>query len=130
MSKYIYSTTVSETEIDAQGNTLADYDTHLPHKDTIAKKMTDSWNSMHMEQYYDEILKDKIDSDVMSCKENVHGELVAKITFTMKPGVRLTEKYRRAIADQTSAQMSDGWGESFFGYNNIMTDGTIHFIAE
>lgn len=130
MSKFIYNTTVSEVEIDSQGHTVADYDKNLPHKDVISREMCASWNNMHMEQYYDEILKDKIDSAVMTCKENNDGELIAKITFTMKPGVRLTEKYRNAIINQTSAQMSDGWGESFFGYNNIMTDGTTRFIIE
>ena len=78
-----------------------------------------------MEQYYDGILKDNIVSTVMKPK-NENGELILNITFTLKKGVRLTQKYRHAIIDQTSAQMTDGWGESNLGYNNIMTapDGT------
>lgn len=129
MSRFIYSTTVSETEIDIFGNTIADYDTHLPHKDIISKKLCNNWNNAHMEQYYDGILKDKIDSTKMAFREDAEGTLVMNITFTMKAGIRLTEKYRTALVSQTGAQMTDGWGESFLGYNNIMTNGTTRFIA-
>lgn len=121
MSQFIYQTTVSEAVFDPKDSTIIDYDTHLPHAKYVAQNMCNDWNNAHMEQYYDNILKNKIDSAVMKCKENSDGELVASITFTLKKGVRLTEKYRKAIVEQTSAQMSDGWGESYFGYNNIMT---------
>ena len=78
-----------------------------------------------MEQYYDGILKDNIVNAVMKPK-NENGKLILNITFTLKRGVRLTQKYRDTIINQTSAQMSDGWGESNLGYSNIMTapDGT------
>lgn len=126
MSKFVYCTSVSEDVLDSKGLSIADYDANLPHADYISEKLCDGWNSMHMEQYYDGILKNNIVSAVMKCAENEKGELMLNITFTLKKGIRLTDKYRNAIIDQTSAQMSDGWGESFFGYNNIMTapDGT------
>lgn len=130
MSQFIYQTTISEAVFDPKDSSIIDYDTHLPHAKYISQNMCDDWNNAHMEQYYDEILENKIDNAVMKCKENNRGELVVSITFTLKKGTRLTERYRKAIIDQTSAQMSDGWGESFFTYNNIMTapDGTRFYI--
>lgn len=130
MSKFIYCTPVSEGVLNSEGLSIADYDTNLPHADYISKKLCDDWNRMHMEQYYDGILKDNIISAVMKCIKNEKGELVLNITFTFKKGIRVTDKYRNAIIDQTSAQMSDGWGESFFRYNNIMTapDGTKFYV--
>lgn len=130
MSKFIYCTSVSEDVLNSENLSIADYDTNLPHADFISEKICDSWNSANMEQYYDDILKNNIVSAVMKCVENEKGELMVNITFTLKRGIRLTDKYRNAIIDQTSAQMSDGWGESFFGYNNIMTapDGTRFYV--
>lgn len=125
MSKFTYQTSVSETIFDSEGRSIADHDVNLPHENIISKTLCDNWNKMNMEQYYDGILKDNIVSAVMKPK-NENGELILNITFTLKKGVRLTHKYRDAIIDQTSAQMTDGWGESNLGYNNIMTapDGT------
>ena len=132
MSKFEYITNLTETELDENGNVICDYETNLPHHDLIIKKICKSWNDMHMEQYYDGQLKDKINSAVMSAyRDQTHsGQCSVKITFTLKKGCRLTESCRDAIIDQTNAQFSDGWGEGFFGYSNIMTDGKRHFIVE
>lgn len=132
MSKFDYITNLIETEIDEHGSPIHDYETHLPHHAFIIKEICKSWNDMHMEQYYDGRLKDKIHSAVMSAyRDKTHsGKCMVKITFVLKKGCRLTETCRNAIIDQTNAQFTDGWGESFFGYVNIMTDGHKRFIVE
>lgn len=129
MAVFQFITTFAEVEIDKNGDFIADYDTNLPHHDIIAKNMEKSWNDMHIERFYDGILTDKIESAIMKCKRN-KGVSEAIISIKMKPGTRLTQKYRDAIIDQTSAQLSDGWGESFFGPINIMTDENKRFYAE
>ena len=130
MSTFMFITTFNEVEFDNDGNIIADYETNLPHHDMISAEAERSWNEMKMEQYYDGILTDKIESARMKCRKTKTGETEAVIRFKMKAGVRLTERYRNAIVEQTSAQFSDGWGESFFGMVNVMTDGKKKFFVE
>lgn len=130
MATFKFITTFTEIALDKNGNIIADYETNLPHHDMITRAAEKSWNDMHMEQYYDGILTDKIESAVMKCRKSKTGETEAVINIKAKPGVRLTSKYKNAIVDQTSAQLSDGWGESFFGFVNIMSDGNERFCVE
>lgn len=132
MSKFNYITNLIETEIDEHGSSIHDYETNLPHHDFIIEEICKSWNGMHMEQYYDGCLTGKIESAVMSAyrDRNNSGKCMVKITFVLKKGYRLTETCRDAIIDQTNAQFTDGWGEGFFGYGNVMTDGKRRFIVE
>ncbi len=129
MAVFTFITTFTEVEVDKNNDFIADYETNLPHHDIIAESMEKSWNDMHMERFYDGILTDKIESATMKCRQ-LDGESEAVISIKMKPGARLTQKYKDAIIDQTSAQLSDGWGEGFFGLINIMTDGDRRFYAE
>lgn len=122
MATFTFITTFNEVEVDNDNNSVVDYTSDLPHHDLISAAAEKSWNEMHMEQFYDGILTDKVESAVMKCRKNINRETKATISVKMKPGSRLTEKYRNALIDQTSAQLIDGWGESFFGYINIMTD--------
>lgn len=130
MSTFMFITNFHEIEIDNDLNVIDDYDFNLPHHDIIAANAEKSWNEMHMEQFYDGFLKDKVESAKMKCRVNKDGESEGVILIKMKKGVRLTEKCRNAIVEQTSAQLSDGWGESFFGPINIMTDGHTRFYVE
>ena len=111
-----------ETEFDKNGDIIKDHKTNLPHHDQIAKAMTESWNNAHMEQYFDGILKDKISAATMRVIKDSDGSTVARITVHGKPNVRFSSKITDAIYDQLDGQLSDGWGEGFFGFANIMTD--------
>lgn len=123
-----------EMQLDDSGNEIAYFEHDLPHAKEIGEAAVKSWNEAHMEQYFDGILAGKIESCLMR-----FGELNSRdgkkaggmLTIKGKAGVRFTEKIRNAISDQIDAQMSDGWGETFFGFANIMTmpDGTI-IVAE
>ena len=130
MAIFKFITTFVETQLDENDNFVEDYEINLPHHSMIANAAEKSWNDMHMEQYYDGILENKIESAIMKCRKSKTGVSEAVINVKMKDGIRLTSKYRDAIVQQTSAQLSDGWGESFFGYCNIMTDGKTRFIVE
>lgn len=123
MSMFKVLTNLHETVIDKNGNIQDEFDTNLKHHDQIASEICKSWNEANMSQYYDGILKDNIVSCKMTCtQDKTSKESIAVITFVMKPGLRLTKKYKDAIIEQTSAQFSDGWGEGFFGAANIMED--------
>lgn len=132
MSTFNFITSFTETTLDNDECPLNYYTNNLPHHSLIIKKACESWNEMHMEQYYDGILENKVKSAVMSafrdrtCSKNCS----VKIAITLEPGIRMTEKYRKAITEQTSAQLTDGWGEGFFGYINVMSDGKTKFIVE
>ncbi len=130
MSTFTFITTFSEVELDKDGNIIADYEINLPHHDMITAEAERSWNKMKMEQYYDGILTGKVESARMKCRKTKDGISEAVIKIKMNEGVRLTQKYRDVIVSQTSAQLSDGWGECFFGYANIMTDGEKKFFVE
>lgn len=130
MSRFTFVVDFAETELDENNNLVQYYEENLPHNDQIIAEACKSWNEMHMEQYYDGCLDGKIESAAMKpyCREK--GKCAVQILLELKAGYRLTEKVRNAIIDQTNAQLVDGWGESFFGYANIMTDGKKRFIVE
>jgi len=130
ISVFKFTTTFIETKLDENDDFVEDYEINLPHHDMIAKAAEKSWNDTHMEQYYDGILEDKVESAIMKCRKSKTGVSEAVINIKLKDGIRLTERYRNAIVQQTEAQLSDGWGESFFGYCNVMTDGKSRFIVE
>ena len=121
--------TCHELVLDKQGNCLKEYETNLPHHDMIAKEMADSWNSTNIVRCFDGILKDKIASAKMKVKK-IKDDTVAVITVIGKPNIRFSQTITNEIYDQIDAQFSDGWGEGFFGYINIMTadDGTIFCV--
>ena len=126
MSQYAAIYTVNETQLDKDDNIIAEFQKDLPHHDFICEEMCKSWNDSKMEQFFDGILKDKILSARMKSGKTEDGESYCLINVIGRPKVRFTQKIREAIYEQISAQMSDGWGEGFFGYANIMTapDGT------
>ena len=97
--------------------------------DMIAKEMADSWNSTNIVSCFDGKLKDKIASAKMKVKK-IKDDTVAVITVIGKPNIRFSQTITNEIYDQIDAQFSDGWGEGFFGYINIMTadDGTIFCV--
>ena len=127
MSVYRTRFHIKEIQVDENLNITGEYETNLPHHDFLCKEMCKSWNEMHMEQFYDGILKDKLASIRMSYGIDEEGKSFGRIIFTGIPGFRFSQKIKDEIDEQTSAQFSDGWGEGFFYPYNTMTapDGTI-----
>ena len=128
MSYLTYNYEIHEIACDKDGTYIKEYQKDLPHAKELADAMCKSWNDMHMEQYYDSIAKDKIESAVMKPIQTNDGTCVTSIRLVAKPGVRLTEKLRNELFEQTDAQFSDGWGESFFGTINIMHDADRNYF--
>lgn len=105
------------------------YEKDLPHHDIIAKEICDSWNEMKMEKYFYGTLKDKIKSAKMRCyRDKTNGKTIAKITIEGIPGFRFGSVRRAMVFDQIESQMSDGWGEGFFGCMFTAPDGTKFFV--
>lgn len=130
MSKYKWRTDLYEIVEDADGEFVELYEQWLPHHETIAEKICASWNEMHMEQYFDDVLKDNIQSAVMRCiQEKETGYSVAEITITGVSGFRFSNKRIGIINEQMDAQMADGWGEGFFHKVFTAPDG-MRFCVE
>ncbi len=131
MSQYRTYFDIMEEQVDDNDDIIKDFKTNLPHHDFICQAMCKSWNNMHIEQFFDGPLAKKIKSAKMTYSRGPHGESFGHITFVGTPGFRFTQRMKEELDDQVSAQFSDGWGESFFGYINIMTapDGT-RFMVE
>ena len=129
MSKYIWRTDLYEVIVDADGEFVELYKQWLPHHEMIAEKICASWNEMHIEQYFDDVLKSNIQSAVMRCiQEKETGYSVAKITVTGVPGFRFSSKRIGMIDEQMDAQMADGWGEGFFHKLFTAPDGTLFYV--
>lgn len=89
---------------------------NLPHEKTIANWFSKEWNNAHMEQYFDDILKDKVESCIMKPmikQEKDKRYLFGNVTITFVPGFRLNSTKREACWNQLDAQMTDGFGESY-----------------
>ena len=89
---------------------------NIPHKKELEEWITSEWNGMHMEQYFDGILKDKVESCIMrpfTIKENGDELSFGRVEVTFVKGFRLTDKRRIECWDQLDAQMTDGFGETF-----------------
>lgn len=127
--RFIYR--LAETQLDENGIEVAHYTSNLPHHEMIAENLSLGWNSMHMERFFDGILKDKIERCVMKCIKR-NGESIAYITITPKQGFRLSAKRRNEIFAQLEGQLTDGWGESYLDYSNILTDASsgVRFFPE
>lgn len=132
MSKYVLCVSFHEIALNADDEFLGEYTVKLPHHKYIVNAACESWNKMHMEQYYDGVLAGKITSAVMYPYRDVSGEgkCMVKIEVVLKQGIRMNEKYRASILRQTSAQLVDGWGESFYGYVNVMTVDGQRFMVD
>ena len=119
-----------EVALDDSGHCIEEYEKDLPHHDMIAKEMCKSFNNMHIERFFDGILKDNIKSATMKFKK-VNNESIAVITIEGVPNFRFSEPRRNQIFEQMDGQLSDGWGETFFGFGNIMQDKDgNHFCVE
>lgn len=129
MSKYIWRTDLYEVKVDDDGDFAEAYERWLPHHATIEEKICASWNGMHMEQYFDDVLKDNIQSAVMRCiQEKETSYSVAEITITGVPGFRFSRKRIGMIDEQMDAQMADGWGEGFFHKLFTAPNGTLFYV--
>ena len=123
MSAFTFVTDVAEVIIDDNMDVIEDYSDNLPHHDIIVKNLCKNWNDANMLQHYNTpILKDKIKSCTMYGYRSKNNKTELRIVFVMNPRVRLTERVKNEIVSLTSAQLTDGWGESYLSPCNIMTD--------
>lgn len=127
MSKMDVWLSLGERIFDLEGNCIVLHDLNEEVSDEHLKLMNEAacedWNDMHMEQYYDGVLKGKIQSVTMSIvpKKRKPGEKQElRIRFVCVPGFRLTAGRRTELEEQTEMQMCDGWGEGF--YSKIFYD--------
>ena len=91
---------------------------NLPHEKTVGQWFAKEWNDAHMEQYFSDILKDKVQSCIMKPLLKIQeGKryLFGNVTITFQPGFRLSAKKRDACWEQMDAQITDGFGENYDG---------------
>ena len=131
MSQLHYIIPLRETIIDNDCSAINEFDTDLPHKEMIKEEILKDWNKSNIFDYMSDKFKEKVHSMSMTVKENKNKRLEAIIHVNTNPGIQMRQALKSMITEELDGQMSDGWGEGFFGYNNIMTaeDGT-KFIVE
>ena len=115
MSARIVLYKIEEVHIDDDLNFSQSFLTNLPHAKEIGEDAMRSWNSLPMADYFSDELKGKIADCKMDYTIDKNGGLDLRIKTTAIPRFRLTQARTDAIYEQISAQLSDGWGESFFG---------------
>lgn len=123
MANLAYDIRVSEIQLDENGNELDEITRNLPHADLIAGMACSSWNALDFPAIVGGHAKGGVERAPMSARIEGDGALVLRINVIAKKGFRLSERRRQSIFDELDAQMSDGWGEGFFGYGNVITDG-------
>lgn len=115
MSKLFYKIYLEE-EYDNENDTGYDYKTkNLPHFKQLKEWLPKEWKKCKIENTFDGILKDKVASCTMTCREDKEGIAYAWITIEFVPDFRLSQKRREACWEQLDAQMCDGFGESYDG---------------
>ena len=83
----------------------------------------DTWNGVDIKSTYSGVLKDKIASCKMTYRKDDDGQTLLVVKIICVPGFRLSEKRRAELIEQTSAQFSDGIGESIFHNTITCADG-------
>jgi hypothetical protein len=124
MATLTYGITVSEIQLDGDYAIVAEHLSNLPHADRIAKQACESWNAIDFAGILNGVLgASGVESAKMTSFTDGDERLRLVIKIVAKRGFRLSERRRNAIFDELDAQMTDGWGEGFFGYGNVTDDG-------
>lgn len=128
MSRRIFDLRFEMNRLDEEGNYVDEYIKDVSHQEEIQKLLCESWNKTVKPEFFDGVLKDRISSCKMSPRKNRKNYV--SIYFVFKDGIRVTQKYEKALIEQMDGQLSDGWGEGVFGEGNAFTlkDGTKYFI--
>ncbi len=131
MAKLISLYTCHENQIDEQGNTIAYYESNLPHGKEIAEAFIGEWNKADWMAgiMNEQVAKGRVESCKARRYENGDRTTIA-IEIVAKPGKQLRREIREDIFDFMGSQFCDGWGEGFFGPINPITakDGTVFCI--
>lgn len=118
--------TCHEELLDENDNQIGYYEENLPHSKEIAEAFITQWNES-ADEFMLKLINEQAGKDrIKSCyarqfKKNSNKTIIA-IDIVAKNGMQLREPTKSNIFDFINSQMSDGWGEGFFGYINIMTD--------
>ena len=125
MSQYVCLYTLHERWVDADGDEIDYFERNLPHGDFMIEKMSNAWNDFapEMLKIMNHDLHDKIDSTHAVKYHGNPEDSTIKFVVKLKPGVRLSGRFRSEIDDFMDSQFSDGWGEGFFGIPMTAPDG-------
>ena len=104
----------------------------LPHAKEASSWITNEWNNMHMEQFFDGKLKNKVTSCIMkpiTKKEDNKKYTIGRVTITFIDKFRLSEALKQECWEQLNAQMTDGFGETYDGHQipNVPDGWCIQF---
>lgn len=131
MATLTYDIRIAEIKLDENGDEVDEVSTNLPHADLIAGLACSTWNAIDFPGIVGGAAKGGIERSPMTAKVTGDGSLVLRISVVAKKGFRLSECRRNCIWEELDAQMSDGWGEGFFGHANVLTDDEGNrFMAE
>lgn len=115
MRKFVVMYHFHEIQETKDGEYICEYKKDLPHAKEIVKCAVDDWNKMV--KSFIPCLYTGFDDDIASVRaypSRTDTDAMC-IEVRLKPRIRMTEKKRTAIEEAIDAQLSDGWGEGFFG---------------
>lgn len=115
MSKLYYDIHLAE-EFDQPNQPYQEIHTNIPHYQQIKDWLPGEWDKCEIHKTFDGILKDKVKSCTMKCRQETQGNETmsyARITIEFVPGFRLNQTRRTACWEQLDGQMTDGFGESY-----------------
>ena len=132
MSKFIYLFDCHESVLDSNDAITKTYEENLPHSAEIIKYLCESWNDQH--DFMLGLLNKECNDIFASCKMRYYrsgdNRTVLAIDLVAKPKKYLRHTITQVACDFLDGQMSDGWGETVFGFSNIMTVRNTKFIIE
>lgn len=115
MSKFVVMYHFHEIQETRDGEYICEYKKDLPHAKEIVKSAVDDWNKTV--KAFIPFLYTEFDDDIASVRaypSRTDTDAMC-IEVRLKPKIRMSEKKRTAIEEAIDAQLSDGWGEGFFG---------------
>lgn len=121
---------LNEVQLDENDEFIEEYERNLPHAKELLEDAVESWNSMPMHEYFDGILKNKIQKAHASGRIDKDGYAILDIQVVGIQKFRFTAAVRDEIGEQIGCQFSDGWGESYFGTGNVHYDGNVTYYAD
>lgn len=111
-----YDIRIYEENINKKGQSEV-ITTSLPHFDQISEWLPKEWDKCKVTDTFYGILEGKVESAVMTVRQNRRKETKATVKLVFVPGFRMTKERKVELLKQMDGQMVDGFGENLDSSN-------------